>query len=51
MTIRTLPVGELAANCYVIADDNGTAVVIDPGADAAVIRRVLDEEHVRDGAI
>lgn len=51
MTIRTLPVGELAANCYIVSDGHGTAVVIDPGADADAIRRVLEEEHAQRGGI
>ncbi len=51
MKIITLPVGELGTNCYIVTDENGAAAVIDPGADADAIRRVLNEEHVRTGGI
>ena len=51
MKILTLPVGELATNCYVVTDENGTAAIIDPGDDAAAIRRVLEDEHVHVGGI
>lgn len=47
MNIRTLPVGELGTNCYIVTDETGGAVVIDPGADADIIRGVLDDEHLR----
>jgi len=29
--IRTLPVGPIATNCYVVADGDGNAFVVDPG--------------------
>jgi hydroxyacylglutathione hydrolase len=32
--IRKLMVGELQTNCFIVADDNGDAVIIDPGGDA-----------------
>lgn len=51
MTIRTLPVGELGTNCYVVTDGHGAAAVIDPGADADAIRRVLEEEQITSGGI
>ncbi len=51
MIIRTIPVGELGTNCYVVTDENGSAAVIDPGADADGIRRVLQEEGVQHGGI
>ena len=43
MTVYPLSVGPLGTNCYVAADDRGNACVIDPGADAARIRRLLAE--------
>ena len=51
MIIRTIPVGELGTNCYVVTDEHGAAAVIDPGADADAIRAVLQEEHVQRGSI
>lgn len=29
--IRTLPVGPIATNCYIVSDENGDAFVVDPG--------------------
>ncbi len=46
MNVYTLPLGPLAANCYVFADDDGNGVVIDPGTDSAPLRDLL-REHVR----
>ncbi|MFA6548926.1 MAG: MBL fold metallo-hydrolase [Candidatus Margulisiibacteriota bacterium] len=38
MLIKTIKVGPLRTNCYVVADEkNGEAIVIDPGDDAAEI--------------
>ncbi len=33
MKIKTLQVGELGTNCYLVSDDNGTTAIIDPGDD------------------
>lgn len=44
MTIYTLPVGELATNCYLVADESGCAAVIDPGDEAA---RILEYAAAR----
>ncbi len=41
MKIYPLCVGALGTNCYVVADDNGNACAIDPGADAARLRELL----------
>lgn len=46
MTIETLPVGELATNCYIVADETGAAVVIDPGDEAARILEAVGERRV-----
>lgn len=34
MTIRCLPLGPMQANCYLLSDDEGKTVVIDPGDEA-----------------
>ncbi len=39
--VEAITVGELQSNCYLIDDGCGGVVVIDPGADAAVIRSAL----------
>ena len=51
MTVRTLPVGELAANCYIVWDDDRHAVVIDPGAEGERIRRFTDSESLTIDAV
>ena len=50
--LRVLAVGPLAANCYVLADENeALAVVIDPGADHEAIQSLLRQEELQLGAI
>lgn len=46
--LRTLKVGFLATNCYILRKrDNGATVVIDPGADGTYIKSVLREMDAR----
>ncbi len=46
--IRTLTVGPLEVNCYILADpETKEAFVIDPGGDAEVIRRVVEAEGLK----
>ena len=40
LKITKLPVGDLEANCFIVADDKMNAVIIDPGAEGHII---LDE--------
>lgn len=47
LKIHTLTVGPLAANCYVVADAAGTAIVIDPGASPDSLQRYLADSGVR----
>jgi glyoxylase-like metal-dependent hydrolase (beta-lactamase superfamily II) len=43
MIVKTLPVGQLEANCYIIADEQtGHAMIIDPGDEPD---RILDEAN------
>ena len=43
--IKTLPVGQLKANCYLVWDETNEALIIDPGDDADfIIKNILDEE-------
>ena len=30
-----LPLGDLEANCYIVYDESGAGVVVDPGGDVA----------------
>jgi len=39
--IQTIPVGELEANCHIVSDGKGNAVLIDPGADASELAYTL----------
>jgi glyoxylase-like metal-dependent hydrolase (beta-lactamase superfamily II) len=41
LTIHRLTVGKLAANCYLVADAQKNAIVIDPGASPECIRHYL----------
>ncbi|MBR1810568.1 MAG: MBL fold metallo-hydrolase [Clostridia bacterium] len=41
MKLQILPLGELQANCYILSDDDGTAAVIDPGAESPALADAL----------
>ncbi len=47
LTIHRLTVGKLAANCYIVADAQKNAIVIDPGASPECLRRYLVDERLR----
>lgn len=42
----TLPLGEIAANCYVLDCGNGEAVVIDIGGEPQKLLRFLEQHHL-----
>lgn len=45
--IQTVPVGELAANCYVLSlAERDDAIVIDPGAEEPAVRLALGERKI-----
>ncbi|MFH1038000.1 MAG: MBL fold metallo-hydrolase [PVC group bacterium] len=46
MKIKRLVVGTLQANCYILADDDGQAAIIDPGGDPDVIVSVIERENL-----
>ena len=47
MLIKTIPVGRLAANCYVVADENTLdCAVIDPGDESGAILDYLEEHRL-----
>lgn len=44
MLLKTIPVGPLQCNCSILGDEaSGTAIVVDPGDDAAAIAALLAE--------
>ncbi len=51
MTIYQTRVGPIETNCYVVADPDGNAAVIDPGAEGERVNRILDEHHFQLAAI
>lgn len=42
LIIKTLKVGELETNCYLVSDSEGNALVVDPGDEAAKIVQELE---------
>ena len=52
MLIKTLPVGQLETNCYVVTNEESLeCVVIDPGDEANTILDYLEDNHLRCKAI
>ena len=52
MLIKTLPVGHLETNCYVVTDENSLeCAVIDPGAEANTILDYLEDNRLRCTAV
>jgi len=48
MQIKTLVVGQLQTNCYLVFDkDSLEGLIIDPGDDADYISRVISEENIK----
>ena len=47
MDIVTLPVGQMAANCYLVSDkETKKSIIIDPGDDADYIQQSLSDNHL-----
>ncbi|MCD6309509.1 MAG: MBL fold metallo-hydrolase [Candidatus Eremiobacteraeota bacterium] len=47
MILKRLPVGPLRANCFILGDeDTGNALVIDPGDEADLILKTLEDESL-----
>ncbi len=52
MILEAISVGLMQANCYVIAPgESCAAIIIDPGGDEALIRRVLAKHKLKPGFI
>lgn len=48
MLVKSLPVGQLEANCYVVADENSDeALIIDPGDEPDRILEMVEDLNVR----
>ncbi|MFC2336532.1 MAG: MBL fold metallo-hydrolase [Negativicutes bacterium] len=47
MKIKSLVVGPVAANCYILSDATGEGAVIDPGGDAAAILDYIKQEKIK----
>ena len=48
MLIKTLPVGHLETNCYVVTDEKSLdCAVIDPGAEANTILDYIEDNHLK----
>lgn len=50
MRIDTIVVGPLGVNCYILSE-GGSAVIVDPGGDAAEIVRFLESNGLKPAAI
>jgi len=47
MLIKTLPVGMLATNCYIVTDEESKkCAIIDPGADSALILDYIESNNL-----
>ena len=51
LNVDTLCVGPIDANCHIVSDSQGNAVLIDPGDDASFILSVLHEKSLKPVAI
>jgi len=51
MNVERIVTGKWTENCYVVYDDSDSALVIDPGGDAAEIARFVDTERLAVKAI
>ncbi len=52
MLIKTIPVGQLETNCYIVTnEDTLDCAVIDPGDESNTILDYLEENHLHCGAI
>lgn len=51
MKVKRLQAGVYAANCYIVHDDEGNGIVVDPAGDIEDIMDYLDEKDVKVAAI
>ena len=44
MIVKTMPVGEIGTNCYLLGDESAkVCAVVDPGGDAPAIRKMIED--------
>ncbi len=48
MKLKTLQLGHIEANCYIISDDNGVGAVIDPGDFNSSLLSVISESAIKE---
>jgi glyoxylase-like metal-dependent hydrolase (beta-lactamase superfamily II) len=46
MNIHTIVVGDFQVNCYILSQEEGKAIIVDPGDDAARIAAMLREKDL-----
>ena len=51
LTIHTYPLGPIQTNCYIINDNEGNCLIIDPGEEAKRIIRNVDDKELNPVAI
>jgi glyoxylase-like metal-dependent hydrolase (beta-lactamase superfamily II) len=51
MLVKTLPVGQMAANCHLVILEDDQALIIDPGDDADLIIQNITEQNCQPTAI
>ncbi|WP_026700281.1 MBL fold metallo-hydrolase [Salibacterium aidingense] len=51
MKWESVPLGPLQTNCYVLYNDQGEAIIFDPGGDAEVLQEKIDNLGLRPAAI
>lgn len=51
MNIKQIPTGPIQENCYLVWNDAGELLIIDPGADASLIQRQIEAIQAKSLAI
>lgn len=51
MKIKTLPLGPIQANCYLISNSDGECLIIDPGEESDKIRETIQDTHLKPIAV
>ena len=51
LKIDTYPLGPLQTNCYIVQDDEGNCLVIDPGEEGERIIRKIESQELKPVAI